>query len=273
MWVTLKLLLALQAAPCKEGLIYHLTDSMKNWAYFLRMLIQLQGLILFSVFFCCRWRSFAFLGFWLIRVFCLFMDKKPIRNTLNHKSYGVLVPISLMFNFPEGTSGWCTLQQRSCLQHDCRHQTLHVLPCLSSTHKTVFSSLKLEGRNIWHTLETLFWKCPQLHLKAQNTGNSKVCPKSSFLDPSDSRDIALALFPRTSIRFNTFQSHLSPKPSSLARLQGVTEGISYLLDVSDIPHPQLTVSAPSDQTLLFGYQSHPPNLSRGTMWGIGLWFL
>lgn len=97
--------------------------------------------------------------------------------------------------------------------------------------------------------------------------------QEQLLEPSDSKDAALALFLRTLIRFNMFQSHLSPKTSSWARLWGVTEGISYLLDVCDIPHPQLTVSTPCDQTLLFRYQSHPPNLSRCTTRGIRLWLL
>lgn len=105
------------------------------------------------------------------------------------------------------------------------------------------------------------------------TQKQQSLSQEQILDPSDRKDTALALFPKTSIGFSMFQSHFSPKTSSWARLWGVTEGISYLLDVRDIPYSQLTVSTPSDQTLLFRYQSHPPNLSRGTMWAIGLWFL
>lgn len=94
-----------------------------------------------------------------------------------------------------------------------------------------------------------------------------------LLNPSNSKDIPLAQFPRTATRSNMFHSHLSSQTSSWARLWRVTGGVSYLLDICDIPHPQLTVRTPSDQTLLFWYQGHPPDLSRGTTWGTGLWLL
>lgn len=87
---------------------------------------------------------------------------------------------------------------------------------------------------------------------------------SSFWTPQVAKTL-LWLFPRTSIRFEHVPVLYQLKHKQMGRGgRGVTEGMSYLLDVREIPHPQLTVSTPSDQTLLFGQQSHPPDLFRGT---------